>query len=97
MEKLLKLTFQSKADWEKIKSTLEYDKGVKSIIELGHMQKPPEKEGGEWGVYDDYAVDIIVSEDYDYSALTPYLVEKASEGFGHKIEGGEYEVIFKRL
>ena len=108
MDKLLKLSFPSKEAWETVKESLVTEKGfkqgIKSIIELKHMQKPPapdwqpdpnNPEDTGWTTYPDYAIDIVVEKDYDFSALEEYLISKPDGGFGHKITGFKGEIIWK--
>ncbi len=82
MQKLLKLSFPTKSDWEKVKSTLTTEegfiKGIEAIIELKHMQKPPAAdfiptgEDSGWTLDTNYSVDILIS-DFDYKELEEFL------------------------
>lgn len=98
--KLLKLSFTNKEEWLDVKATLQndgaYTSGIKDVFELEYLQKAPENEGDEWGFYDDYSVDMLVTDEYDYSALTQYLADISGRPL-HNIVGFKGETIYKRL
>ena len=94
--KLLKLSFQNKEEWLTLKATLlndgTYTSGIKDVFELGHLQKAPENEGDEWGLYEDYSVDMLVETEFDYTALKQYLANISGRPL-HSITGGKAEIV----
>ena len=94
--KNLKLSFTDKLKWETIKATLQtdgvYADGIQDVFELGQLPKPPQGEDEEWTYYEDYAVDMVVTDDYDYSSIKKYLASIKGDSM-HSIVGFEGEIV----
>jgi len=82
-QKLYKLSFDSKEQWEAFRDAnlLEEENGIKSVILGAHLQyfnpnvmNPETGEEGAWDTRTDYAVDVLTEADYDGSVFEPYLI-----------------------
>jgi len=73
--KLIKLSFTSKKKWDAVKKTLDTD-CINTTWEHGRLPKPPTDDNGEWGIYDDYAVDLLVCDTLDTSKLDKYMIRE---------------------
>ena len=105
--KLLKLYFTDKDKWLSVKPTF-YVKdqqlidGVLALVELGHLQKPPDEgwepvdeEDNGWYTSQWFSVDLLVEDSFDYSQWQSYVlgVPKDTNRFLHKMAGVWFEPI----